>query len=108
MADKVGFEVAQRVEYGKWLETREDVYFAQKDSWPICDKSVKHFIPEFDQWLPSWDFTADDAEAVIEGKCKELALKAQTWAQNNRPWKDISTQARRLLRGFLVVDGTYK
>jgi hypothetical protein len=107
MANSVGFAVAQRVEYGEYLETREDVYFAQKDSWPVCEKAVKRFIPEFDRWVKDWKFAGDNAEEELEKECGKLSLLAQTWAQENRPWTDISEQAKNLLTGFLVVDGRY-
>jgi hypothetical protein len=107
MANSVGFAVAQRMEYGEYLETRKDVYFAQKDSWPVCEKAVKRFIPDFTDFVSTFKFADPDAEAVLERKCEQLSLEAQKWAQDNRPWTDRTGQARDHLKGYLVVDGKY-
>jgi 1,2-phenylacetyl-CoA epoxidase catalytic subunit len=40
--DKIGFGVAQGVEYGKWLEEAHDGKYG------ICRKAIDHFVPEFD------------------------------------------------------------
>jgi hypothetical protein len=98
----VGFAVAQRVEYGKQLEADFNGRYA------ICKKAVDHFVPEFSQWVKTWRVGDPDADMELETKCRQLALDAQKWAQENHPWKNQTGQAERLLKGFLVIDGAYK
>jgi hypothetical protein len=103
MADKIGFAVAQRVEYGEYLETAFDGRYA------ICEKAVEHVMPDMNNFiLRAWRAIDPDAEYELEKECKRLSLLAQTWAQENKPWTNRTGQAQSLLKGFLTIDGAYK